>query len=29
LSDPLAGLPRVTYANAGADFAALHAVVDR
>jgi len=29
VSDPLAGLPRVTYANAGADFAALHAVVDR
>jgi 1-pyrroline-5-carboxylate dehydrogenase len=29
MSDPLAGLPRVTYANAAADFAALHAVLDR
>jgi len=28
MSDPLAGLPRVTYANAGADFSALHAVLD-
>lgn len=29
MSDPLAGLPRVTYANAAADFSALHAVLDR
>jgi 1-pyrroline-5-carboxylate dehydrogenase len=29
VSDPLAGLPRVTYANAAADFSALHAVFDR
>lgn len=29
MSDPLAGLPRVTYANAAADFSALHAVFDR
>jgi 1-pyrroline-5-carboxylate dehydrogenase len=28
MTDPLAGLPRVTYANAGADFSALHAVFD-
>jgi 1-pyrroline-5-carboxylate dehydrogenase len=28
MTDPLAGLPRVTYANAGADFTALHAVLD-
>jgi len=29
MTDPLAGLPRVTYANAAADFSALHAVFDR
>ena len=29
MSDALAGLPRVTYANAAADFSALHAVLDR
>jgi len=29
MSDLLAGLPRVTYANASADFSALHAVFDR
>jgi 1-pyrroline-5-carboxylate dehydrogenase len=29
MSDPLAGLPRVTYANAAADVSALHAVLDR
>lgn len=29
MSDPLAGLPRVTYANATADFSALHRVIDR
>ncbi|MFN9776138.1 MAG: hypothetical protein ACK54X_26450, partial [Burkholderiales bacterium] len=29
MSDPLAGQPRVTYANAAADFSALHAVLDR
>jgi 1-pyrroline-5-carboxylate dehydrogenase len=28
MTDALAGLPRVTYANAGADFSALHAVLD-
>jgi 1-pyrroline-5-carboxylate dehydrogenase len=28
MTDPLAGLPRVTYANAAADFSALHAVFD-
>lgn len=28
MTDPLAGLPRVTYSNAGADFSALHAVLD-
>jgi 1-pyrroline-5-carboxylate dehydrogenase len=29
MTDPLAGLPRVTYANAAADFSGLHAVFDR
>jgi len=29
MSDPLAGLPRVTYAKATADFSSLHAVFDR
>jgi 1-pyrroline-5-carboxylate dehydrogenase len=29
MTDPLAGLPRVTYANATADFSGLHAVLDR
>ncbi|RPH44848.1 MAG: aldehyde dehydrogenase family protein [Burkholderiales bacterium] len=29
MTDPLAGLPRVTYANAASDFSALHAVFDR
>lgn len=29
MNDPLAGLPRVTYANAGADFTELHALLDR
>ncbi|HYF59875.1 MAG TPA: aldehyde dehydrogenase family protein [Burkholderiaceae bacterium] len=29
MSDPLAGLPRVTYANATADFSAVHAAFDR
>lgn len=29
LSDPLAGLPRVTYANAGVDLTGVHAVFDR
>jgi 1-pyrroline-5-carboxylate dehydrogenase len=28
MNDPLAGLPRVTYANAASDFSALHAVFD-
>lgn len=28
MHDPLAGLPRVTYANAAADFSALHARID-
>ena len=28
MRDPLAGLPRVTYANAAADFGALHACID-
>ena len=28
-SDPLAGLPRVTYANGGTDFSALHGLIDR
>jgi 1-pyrroline-5-carboxylate dehydrogenase len=29
MDDPLAGLPRVTYASASADFSGLHAVFDR
>ncbi len=28
-SDPLAGLPRVTYANGATDFSGLHALIDR
>ncbi|MFZ4760326.1 MAG: aldehyde dehydrogenase, partial [Burkholderiaceae bacterium] len=28
MNAPLDGLPRVTYANAGADFGALHALID-
>lgn len=28
-SDPLAGLPRVTYANGGTDFSGLHALIDQ